>query len=169
MLPTLYKKSSLCWHYFRLSFIVILCFSIQFVSLLVPFWCSLPSFWVPFGALGLSFGILGPSFGALGPQVRKITPRERIGREFGVQIGLHLEPNFHSFSKKNGFGSFFSRFIFLSRFLWFFGRPGVPRNYENQAKHLYCCTKIRFSKNQKLLSRSRFLASFWLSFWCLWP
>ena len=45
----------------------------------------------------------------------------------------------------------------------------MPSNYENHAKPLYCCTKIRFSKNQKLLSRSRFLASFWLSFWCLWP
>ena len=71
--------------------------SYNFVLLLVSFWCSLPPFWAPFGPLVLSFGTLGPSFGALGPQVRKMTPRERIGREFGVQIGRHVEANFRIF------------------------------------------------------------------------
>ena len=87
----------MCWHYFRLSFIFVLVFHTIFVLLFVSFWCSLSPFWAPFGALGISFVSLGPSFGALGPQVRKITPRERIGKEFGVQIGLHFEANFQMF------------------------------------------------------------------------
>ena len=123
MLPTLYKKSSLCWHYVRLAFIVFFCCFIHFCFTFGIFLVLFASFLGSFCTLGLSFGTLGPSFGALGPQVRKITPRERIGREFGVQIGFHLEPNFHSFSKKYGFGPCFSRFVFLSRFFMVFWPP----------------------------------------------
>ena len=123
MLPTLYKKSSLCWHYFRLAFIVFLCFFIQFCLTFGTFLVLFASFLVPFGALGLSFGTPGPSFDALGPQVRKMTPRERIGREFGVQIGPHFEPNFRFVRKKIGVRLSFSTSTFLSRFFMVFWSP----------------------------------------------
>ena len=80
--------------------------------LLVSFWCSLHPFWAPFGALGLSFGTLGLSFDALGTQVRKKTNLAEIGREGGVQIGLHFELDFLIFSKKSVLGHIFRRLVF---------------------------------------------------------
>ena len=141
----------------------------NFVLLLISFWWSLPPFWAPFGGLGLSFAPLGPLLAPLGPKSEKLRLGNELGKNSECKSQFIWSVICTFFRKKTVWGCFFRGVFFWVVSLWFFGRPWVPRNNENQAKPLYCCTKIRFSKNQKFLSRSRCLASFWLSFWCLWP
>ena len=62
-------------------------------------------FWQPFGTLGLLSG-------AFGPQVGIMTPRGRIGGEFVVQIGGHLELTICIFFEKSIVGRFFRRYFF---------------------------------------------------------
>ena len=108
--PTLYENSSSCWHYFRLSCIAFF-FSYYFVSLLEPFWWSLPPFWAPFGALGLSFGTLGPSFGALGPQAVKKQIWRKLGENSGSKSDFILWQIF-SIKKKTVLGRVLRRSFF---------------------------------------------------------
>ena len=78
-----------------------------------------------------------------------------------------LSSIFTLFRKKSVLGRLFRRSVFCIVFLSFFGRPGVPRNHENQAKPWYDCTKTRFSKNRKWNVWNRLWESFCFSFLCL--
>ena len=89
-LPTLCKKSSLCWHYLRLSFIVFFCCFIQFCLTFGVFFCALCLLFglllVPLGSL---LAPLGPLLAPLGPKSEK--------NKFGGNWGRIRGPNRISF------------------------------------------------------------------------
>ena len=71
-----------------------------------------------------------------GPRSPKMFENHIRGPPWASFLGGHFRPFFYFSLKKSVLGRLFRRLLFGVVFLWFFGRPGIPRIQENQAKPL---------------------------------
>ena len=114
--------------------------SVSFLVFFIDFHMILVSFWLPFDAfwclLAPLWHPLGSFLAPLGPKLEQWPLGGELGENSWSKSELVLGLFFTLFGKKSVLGRLFRRSVFCIVFLSFCGRPGVPRNHENQVKPL---------------------------------